>query len=226
MTEEQKSPFLKLHVEEVTQAKRTLLDELNLPPRLRQFIRDNARLLQNGLMAVLVLTIAWSGYDYYSTKQRNDSTAMLAQALKLEKPEERQSELNRLLAEYPRSGAALWGKVALAHELMENKEYGKARESLAALLAAVDRKDQIYPLLVLDLAQACELDGKHDEALTHYTALQGISGFALLGHLGGARMHEVSGDSGKARASYEAIKAMADLDPAMQEWVTAKLAAM
>ena len=226
MTEEQKSPFFKLHVEEVTQAKRTLLDELNLPPKVTQFIRDNAKILQNSLVALLVLVCAWTFYDYYTGKQRNDSTAMLAQAIASPDPAARANELNKVIAEYPRSGAAVWGKIALAHDLMDNKEYGKAKEAIAVLLDSVDKKDPLYSLLLLDIAQACELAEDYANALNHYAALREIAGFTVLGSLGEARIYELTNENGKARETYEKIKTLPDLNPTMLEWVEAKLAGM
>ncbi|MFH1216025.1 MAG: tetratricopeptide repeat protein [Pseudomonadota bacterium] len=225
MTEEQKSPFFKLHVEEVTQAKRTLLDELNLPPKATRFIRDNAKILQNSLVGALVLICAWTFYDYYTSKQRNDSTAMLTQAIQSQDQELRKSGLDKVIAEYPRSGAAVWGKIALAHDLLDNKEYGKAKESISALLASVDKKDPLYPLLVLDVAQACEFGEDYTNALAHYATLREIAGFTLLGYLGEARVYELTNENGKARETYEKIKTLTDLSPSQREWVEDKLTA-
>ena len=47
---DESNAFTKRHVEEVTAAQRTLLDELNLPPAVKQYILDNARFLQVSLL--------------------------------------------------------------------------------------------------------------------------------------------------------------------------------
>lgn len=224
MSENQNSPFSKLHVEEITQAKRTLLDELNLPPKVTKLIRDNAKLLQNIITVAVVVICAWTAYDYYQEKKLNDSSAMLAQALRVEQAQARATELEKVRSEYPGSGAALWAQVALAHEQLDAGDHAKAKELLAALLGKANSDDPIYPLLLLDVAQASELSGEHADALSRYAALREIPGFAQLGYLGEARMYEATKDLTRARETYEKVNTLTDLSPATRQWVEAKLA--
>jgi predicted negative regulator of RcsB-dependent stress response len=221
---EQKSPFTKLHIEEVTPAKRTLLDELNLPPKATKFIRDNAKALQSALVMFLVVASAWSFYNYYTQKQKNDSTALLAQAMQEQDAAARAEKLQKVVADYSGSGAAAWSRIAQAHELVENKEYAKALEQLTAILQDTGRGNPLYPLLQFDIAQIHELHGELDQALTQYAALRDVPGFVVIASLGEARIYEQKKDLAKAREIYERLKAMADLDPAVQAWVDTRLA--
>ncbi|RJX26886.1 MAG: hypothetical protein C4531_14810 [Desulfurivibrio sp.] len=225
MSEPNNSPFTKLHVEEVTPAKRTLLDELNLPPKLRQFITDNAKALQIALVALVILSAGWNFYNYYTEKQRNDSTALLAQALQQTDAEARNTELQRVIAEYSGSGAAMWSRIRLAHEQAEKKDYAKAREELAAIKKDVSSDSPLFPLILFDLGQVYEMSGDLDNALSQYAALREIPGFVIIGYLGEARIYEQKKDSVKARETYELLKTQTELEPAVLEWVEAKLAA-
>ena len=222
---DQQSPFTKLHVEEVTQAKRTLLDELNLPPKVTQFIRDNGSKLQIAFVVITVLICAWTFYNYYSTKQKNDSAALLAQAMQ-ETTEMKTANLQKVISDYSGSGAAAWGKISLAHDQMDNKEFDKAQAALSEVLKSFGKDNPLYPLVVLDLAQSYELGGDLDAALSHYGTVRQIVGFAVIGYLGEARIYEQKNEAAMARETYEKVKTQENLDPALREWVEAKLAAL
>ena len=225
MPEPNNSPFTKLHVEEVTPAKRTLLDELNLPPKARKFITDNAKTLQIALIALLVLISAWNFYNYYTQKQKNASTAMLAQAMQQTDAEARDKELQQVIKDYSGSGAAMWSRITLAHDQVEKKDYAKAQEQLAAIKKDVGKGNPLFPLILFDLGQVYEMNGDLDNALGQYAELREIPGFVIIGYLGEARIYEQKNDSVKAREAYEMLKTQTNLEPAVREWVEAKLAA-
>ncbi len=220
---DQESPFNKLHVEEVTQAKRTLLDELDLPPKVTKFIRDNADTIKIVLVVSTVLVCAWSFYNYYTLKQKNDSTALLATAMMESSGAGRTQALENVVAEYSDSGAALWSKIALAHEQMEKKEFTKAQEELAVISGSLSKDNPLYPLVALDLAQAYELGGDLDKALAQYGVVRDMSGFTIIGYQGEARIYEQKNDSVKARETYEKLNTQTDLNPALREWVESKI---
>ncbi|MBU4261265.1 MAG: tetratricopeptide repeat protein [Proteobacteria bacterium] len=224
MPEQNNSPFTKLHVEEVTPAKRTLLDELNLPPKARKFIADNAKTLQIALIAFVVLISAWNFYNYYTQKQKNDSSALLAKAMQQTDTEARDKDLQQVIKEYSGSGAAMWSRITLAHEQVEKKDYAKAQEELAAIKKDVSTGSPLFPLVLFDLGQVYEMNGDLDNALSQYTALREIPGFVIIGYLGEARIYEQKNDSVKARETYEMLKTQSELEPAVLEWVEAKLA--
>ncbi|MBI5559592.1 MAG: tetratricopeptide repeat protein [Deltaproteobacteria bacterium] len=221
---EQNSPFTKLHIEEVTPAKRTLLDELNLPPKVTKFIRDNAQTLKTTFIAIIVLSAAWSFYNYYTQKQKNDAATLLAQAMYEVDPEKKPQKLQEVIASFPRSDAALWGKIELAHDGVAKKEYAKAKEELGKILASLDKDSPLSPLVMLDMAQVDELNSDLDSALAQYAKLAEITGFATVGYLGQARVYEQKNENGKAREIYEKLKAQEGLEPSVLEWVEAKLA--
>ncbi len=220
---DQESPFTKLHIEEVTQAKRTLLDELDLPPKVTKFIRDNAETLKIVLVVATVLLCAWSFYNYYTLKQKNNSTALLATAMTKDVAAERTQALEKVISEYSGSGAAVWSKIRLVHEQMEMKEFAKAQDDLVKILASLSSDNPLYALVALDLAQAYELGGDLDKALTQYGVVRDMNGFAIIGYQGEARVYEQKNDSVKARETYEKLNTQSDLNPALREWVESKI---
>ncbi len=219
------SPFSKLHVEEVTQAKRTLLDELGLPPKVRDFIRHNAKNIQICAVVVFLLICAWTFYDYYTLKQKNDSATLLSQAVEAD-PGVRGQKLLDVIEKYPSSGAAVWGRITLAHDQIENGEFAEAGQGLQELLDSLGTKSPLYSLVLSDLAQVSELSGDLDSALQQYSTLREITGFKVVGYMGEARVYEQKNDMDKARETYEKINTLKDLDPAVRQWVEAKLALM
>lgn len=220
---DQESPFTKLHVEEVTQAKRTLLDELDLPPKVTQFIRDNAETIKIVLVVATVLVCAWSFYNYYTLKQKNNSTALLATALMESSGPARTEALEKVIAEYSGSGAALWSRIRLVHEQMENEEFAKAQQELVEIFGSLSADNPLYPLIALDLAQAYELGGDLDNALSQYALVRDLNGFASIGYQGEARVYEQKNDRSKARETYEKLNTQSDLNPALREWVESKI---
>ncbi|MCB2181828.1 MAG: tetratricopeptide repeat protein [Desulfobulbaceae bacterium] len=222
---EQQSPFTKLHVEEVTQAKRTLLDELNLPPKVTKFIRDNAKLLQNIFVLLTVLVCAWTFYNYYTQKQKNDSTALLAQAMQAS-PEIRPERLEEVIDKYSGSGAATWSRMTLIHDQIDKKEYEKAKAGLNELVGSLGKTNPLYSLVLYDLAQVSELTGDLGAALRQYGELREMVGYHVIGYLGEARIYEQQEETTKVRETYEKLKMQKDLDPAVREWVDAKLSLM
>ena len=95
--------------------KRDLLDELNLPPKLVSFIRENARNLQIACICIAVVVLGWVLYDNYTDMQESKSASLLAAALQESSIEQKTQELARVIEEYPRTDSALWSRVELAH---------------------------------------------------------------------------------------------------------------
>ena len=66
----ERSAFEKIHVEESEKADLGgVLEQLNLPPAVVTFVRENKRLVQIFIAAVVILVVAWSLYDSYRDKK-------------------------------------------------------------------------------------------------------------------------------------------------------------
>lgn len=222
MTEEH-SAFTKRHVEEVSPSKRTLLDELNLPPKVTEFIRQNENPIKIVLIVILVLICANTFWDYYSQKQKDDSASLLAQAMSQTEDAVRIEQLKKVVDQYSGSGAALWGEVTLAQQMLEDGKYQEAVNKYNGIISDVSDDNPIYPLILHDLARVYELKGESENSLKQYTALRDIEGFTTIGYLGEARLYEQMGNKDQAKDAYEKALTQQDLSPAVQEWLEYKL---
>ena len=222
MTEEH-SAFTKKYVEEVSPSKRTLLDELNLPPKVTEFIRQNENPIKIVLIAIVVLICANTFWNYYSLKQKNDSASLLAQAMRQTEDATRIEQLKKVVDQYSGSGAALWGEVTLAQQMLEDEKYQEAVNTYNGIINDVSDDNPIYPLILQDLARAYELNGEFENGLKQYAALRDIEGFTTIGYLGEARLYEQMGEKDQAKDAYEKALTQQDLSPAVQEWLEYKL---
>jgi predicted negative regulator of RcsB-dependent stress response len=222
MTEEH-SVFNKRHVEEVSPSKRTLLDELNLPPKVTEFIRQNENPIKIVLIVILVLICANTFWDYYSQKQKDDSASLLALAMSQTEDAIRIEQLEKVVDQYSGSGAALWGEVTLAQQMLEDGQYQEAVNKYNGIISDVSDDNPIYPLIRHDLARAYELKGEPENSLKQYTALRDIDGFTTIGYLGEARLYEQIGNKDQAKDAYEKALTQQDLSPVVQEWLEYKL---
>jgi len=215
-----------LHVEDVTPSQRTLLDELQLPPRVASFIREQADTLKKLVIAFVVIVSAWSFWGWYSEKQQNDSTALLAEAMLQSDSTARQELLARVVDEYSSSDAALWSRMTLAQQHQKAGDYGAAIGAYNEIVDDVARDNPLYPLVIQAMAVTYEIHGSSQEALANYAALRDMPGFAATGYLGEARIHEKMGQLDEARDSYEKANTQVDLSPALKEWLAGKLAGL
>ena len=222
MTEEH-SAFTKKHVEEVSPSKRTLLDELNLPPKVTEFIRQNENLIKIALIVILVFICANTFWDYYSQKQKNDSASLLAQAMSQTEDATRIEQLKKVVDQYSGSGAALWGGVTLAQQMLEDGKYQEAVNKYNDIITDVSDDNPIYPLILHDLARAYELNGEFENGLKQYAFLRDIEGFTTIGYLGEARLYEQMEKTDQAKDAYEKALTQQGLSPAVQEWLEYKL---
>lgn len=222
MTEEH-SAFTKKYVEEVSPSKRTLLDELNLPPKVTKFIRQNENTIKIVLIGIFVLICANTFWNYYSQKQKNDSASLLAQAMSQTEDATRIEHLKKVVEEYPGSGAALWSEVSLAQQMINDEKYGEAVSKYNEIINDVNAGSPLYPLILHDLARAYELMGELENSLKQYTLLREIDGFTTIGYLGEARLYEQMEKKDQARDAYEKALSQTGLSPVIQEWLEYKL---
>ena len=135
---DESNAFTKKHVEEVTAAQRTLLDELNLPPAVKNYIRDNARFLQVSFVLIVALICGWNYYDYYTTNKKDAAAQQLAQALAQTDALEKSEALERIVSEYASTGSGIWSSLTLARDNIANAQYDEAIGQLKPLLVEVN----------------------------------------------------------------------------------------
>ncbi len=195
--------FEKLHVEENRKADlSTLLEELNLPPRAVEKVRRNQTKIYIGAIIVVLAVVAWSLYGSYQEKKINQSGSALAIAKK-EPSSVRTEALQKVMADFSNTNAALWAIIELAHEDMKNGKYANAADKYTSARREIKEKDPLSPLLTYGIAQALEAEKRYPEALGEYTSLKNTEGYKSVGFPGVARVLEMQGEEAQVLAVYE-----------------------
>lgn len=220
----EKSAFKKENVETIDiEKKRGLLEELNVPPQVIRFLKENSKNLQIAAVCIVVAILGWTGFDYYQEAQKEASTALLQTALKETDGEKRNQLLNDVITQYSRTDAALWGRLELAHDAYDAGKLDEAATKYESVLKSLSSSNPLSPLVLYSLAQTHEGLKDIDKALDAYARLTEYTGFVAEGHLGSGRMYEKKGELQQARASYEKIKDVPGVPAPIMDWVADKL---
>ena len=82
----ERSAFEKIHVPENEKGDLGgVLEQLNLPPGVVTFVRENKRLVQGCIVAVAIIIVAWALYDSHRDKKREDGASALSVAVDIRK---------------------------------------------------------------------------------------------------------------------------------------------
>jgi predicted negative regulator of RcsB-dependent stress response len=207
---------------------RGLLEELNLPPEMISFIRENSRTLQIALICVAVFVLGWVFYDYYAEQQESKGASLLASAMQVDSPEEQVHILQNVITDYSHTDAALWSKLELGHIDYRDGRFDEATARFKEILDELSPSSSLAPLARLSLAQSYEEEGQYDQAITQYNLLKKDAGFMQQANLALGRIYMVEGEESQARKVYEELlQGLADEpDPALKSKVQAKLASL
>jgi predicted negative regulator of RcsB-dependent stress response len=208
--------------------KRDLLDELNLPPKLISFIRENARNLQIAVITVTVIVLGWVLYNNYTELQENKSASMLASALQESAVEQKAQTLAAVIDEYPRTDAAQWSMVELAHLDYQAGRFQEAASRYETILAKLSGDSPLAPLVRLNLAQSYEELNDHEKALGQYRTLKTVTGFSREASLAMGRIYEYRDEPQKASQVYEEyLNSLGEEpDPVIKAEIQGKLTAL
>ena len=207
---------------------RGLMEELNLPPNLIAFVRNNSRNLQIVLIGVVVLALAVVFYDYYSVKQEQKGASLLASGMQTESTEQRVQILENVIKDYGRTDAARWAELELAHLDYKEGRFEAAAKKYKEILDALSADNSLVPLTRLNLAQSYEQAGQYDQAIAQYSLLKKSTGFTDQAYLGLGRMYMAKEDPVMARQAYEELYgSLTDTaDPELKSRVEAKIASL
>lgn len=211
--------FTKKHVEEVTQAKQTLLDELNLPPKATTFIRENKHALLTFFALVILSIVGRSYYIHYTTTKINKSSAALAQALAVQGENARIPALKAVLNDHTGTGAASWATISLAREYIASKQYNDAITALQTEIARLKADAPELVLCKLLLAHAYEESGQNEPALKFYKDIGEVHEFMVVGMMGVARILEKMGRNNEAIEAYEQAITSPELSQPEKDWL-------
>jgi predicted negative regulator of RcsB-dependent stress response len=184
---------------------RGIMEELNFPPQLISFVRENARNLQIGLVCVVILVLGWLSYDYYTKAQEKKGASQLASAMQLEETDEMARMLENVINDYSRTDAARWARIELAHLDYREGRLDAAVAKFEEVIDELSKDNPVLPLVRTDLAQSYEKADKYDQAIVQYGILKDSPGFKEEAHLALARIYRAKDEPAKARQEYEEL---------------------
>lgn len=179
-----------------------VLDQLNLPPGVIRFIRNNKRMLQITGVLVVVVVVVGSLYQSYRTNRLENGASSLALSMDAD-GENKVKALEDVAADFGGTPSALWATVELGHLAMKDKLYKKAREYYSQVRDKISASNPMYGLLTFGVAQAEEAEKNYTAASASYSALKEIDGYKDEGFLGMARVLEAEGKNQDALEVYE-----------------------
>lgn len=188
-----------------------LLEQLNLPPAVVKFVKENKKLVYAVIGTVVVLVIAWALYGSYrdSRIQKSSEALFSAQALS---GQQMLDQLAEVESQFGGTDAALWAQINGAQELMKAGNMEEAHNKFIQVRNDIRSSSPLAPLVSVGIAQTAEAKGDYQGAAAEYEKLVDIEGYQDIGYLGRARVAELQGDPQKALELYQNY--LASLDPA------------
>jgi predicted negative regulator of RcsB-dependent stress response len=193
-----------------------LLEHLNLPPKVIDFIRKNQRVIQVAIAVIVITVVFWSLYGSYREKIREEASSALSQALRNDQ-EAKPEALRAVADEYAGTSSAIWARVELAHIDMKNGSFDDASKKYQEILSDTKAANPIYPLVIFSLAQSLEKEQRYQDAINQYEVLKSLKGFELIAYTSMARIEEAQGNIEKAIAIYNNFLLQMGDDPTFSQ---------
>ena len=182
-----------------------LLEELDLPPNVIKFIRENSQRLQIAAVCIVILILGWTYYDYHAQNVENEASAALNAAILETDDSSRIELLKNVEQDFSGTEAALWSKIEQAHLSSQAGNYEDALVIYNELLGDIDADSPLKPLLQYNIGLAYENSGDLDNALGHYAKLAGFKGFEVKAIIAQGRIHEIKNDRSEALRLYRQV---------------------
>jgi predicted negative regulator of RcsB-dependent stress response len=182
--------------------KRSILDELHLPPEVASFIRNNSKTLIAVALCIVLMILGWTFYKNYTASRNDKAAAELVGAMQVTEEAGRILAIDRVVAEFPRTDASQWGRLELAHIDYQANNFESAALKYKAILDDLSSDSGLVPLVIYSLGQTYEQLQEFDSALQYYQTLSETPGFAGEGYLGMGRLYEEKKEPEKTREVY------------------------
>lgn len=192
------SVFEKIHVDERDKADLGgVLEQLNLPPAVIEFVRKHKRTIYIVIGAISITVVIWALFDSYQEKKIANSSSALAVAQKIE-GDDKVTALQNVVDDFSGTSAALWAKIELARYYITKSEHKTALQHYQEVSQAIDETNPLFALVAFGIAQTEESLSNYDSAIQEYSILKTINGFESIGYTGAARIYEVQGQNENA----------------------------
>jgi len=199
----QQSAFDLKHIEETAAVETSgILDQLNLPQPLIDFLRKNQRTIWIvvGIVATVVTVVSLYGsYRNYTLK---NAAKAYDQALMLE-GDQKKVALEKMADKYGSTLSATWSRVELAHMDQAAGDLAGAIDKFTAISSGLKETSLLKPLILVNLGGLYEQDKQPEKALSVYQELKNLKGFesAAVNSLG--RVYETQGNNEKAAQMFQ-----------------------
>ncbi|MCW5202709.1 MAG: tetratricopeptide repeat protein [Candidatus Electrothrix communis] len=179
-----------------------ILDQLDLPPGVIEFLQKNQRKIWTVVTIVAVVIIVTAFYDSYRTYSSNKAAKAYDAALLLE-GEQRATALNKVNEDFSSTPSAAWSQIQLAHLDQEAGKNKEAIDRLEILKNESGDEDLLTPLVLANLGALYEQDKQLDKAVAAYEVLQKREGYEALALSSLGRLYESMGKTEQAVATYQ-----------------------
>ncbi|MCI5166530.1 MAG: hypothetical protein D3903_10670 [Candidatus Electrothrix sp. GM3_4] len=179
-----------------------VLDQLDLPPGIIEFLQKNQRKIWTVVILVAAVVIIASLYGSYRTYSLNKATKAYDAALLLE-GKQRTIALNTVQEDYSSTPSGAWGQIQLAHIDQEAGKYKESISRLETLKSDLGEEDLLKPLVLANLGALYEQNKQLDKAVAAYEILQKRKGYGALALSNLGRLYESMGKNEQAMATYQ-----------------------
>jgi predicted negative regulator of RcsB-dependent stress response len=198
----QPSAFDLKHIEENAASEMSgVLDQLNLPPGLIDFLRKNQRTIWIFFGVVATVVTVVSLYGSYRNYTANKAAKAYDQALLLD-GDQKKAALEQVAEAYSSTPTAVWSKVELAHLDQEAGNVKAAIDKLTAVNSGLRATSLLKPLVLVNLGGLYEQDKQLDQAAATYQELKTLQGFEAAAVQSLGRVAEAKGEKEKAMGLY------------------------
>lgn len=199
----QQSSFDLKHIEETAAVQTSgVLDQLNLPPALIDFLRKNQRKIWIVVAVIAAVVTVVSLYGSYRNYTMRKASEAYDQALILD-GEQKKAALQLVVADYGSTSFAIWSRVELAHMDQASGALKEALEQLTAINSDLKPSSLLKPLVLVNLGGLYEQDNKLEQAIQVYQELKTLEGFEASAVSSLGRVYESQGNKDQAIAMYE-----------------------
>ena len=178
-----------------------LLDQLNLPPAVADFMRRNRRTIWTVVIIVVLLVVGIALYDSYRNYRISRAVEALDAAMLADK-DQREQELRQVIESYGATPSGLWARIELARLRQQGGDPGGAIGILEKIKSGLAQDDPARPLLLFNLGGLYEQEKKPDQALENYQELSTVKGFEAEAYKAMGRVYEGQGKREKAAEMY------------------------
>jgi len=203
--------------------RKSVLEELNLPPQAEEFLRVWHKPLLGLLVGIIVLVLGFSFGKQYTSSRTEQAASQLAQAMQLSDHAARREALAQVAASYRRTGAGIWSRIELAHIERDSGDLAAAAAAYEELLGSMAKRDPRSPMVRLNLAQVLAELGEYERAGGHYRQLATTQGFEAWGLLGSGELLARQGDEEAARRHYQQVVELTSAPPLLLEQAEQRL---